>query len=60
MCIRDRDMDFINLNYAETRRNVAKKKGPGCTECKYFRICEGPWVEYPERFGFDEFLPVKE
>ncbi|MFP4111859.1 MAG: radical SAM protein [Candidatus Woesearchaeota archaeon] len=37
----------------------AKVKHEKCKDCKYFNICEGPWKEYPEHFGWDEFIPVK-
>lgn len=36
-----------------------KKKVPECLKCCYFRICEGPWKEYLERFGGDELVPVQ-
>jgi len=25
----------------------------------YFARCEGPWVEYPSLFGWDEICPVE-
>lgn len=46
--------DFENV-----RRTQAKIKGPKCSECKHFVICEGPWREYPQRRGWSEFQPVK-
>jgi hypothetical protein len=30
-----------------------------CPECDWHASCEGPWREYPELFGWDEFVPVK-
>jgi len=54
-----RDVVVIDLDFAQTRRNIAKKKAESCKECKYFLICEGPWREYPEKRGFGEFKPVK-
>ena len=53
-----RDLVGINPEYQETRKNIAKIKAPQCANCKYDNICEGPWIEYPERRGFDEFNPV--
>lgn len=35
-----------------------KITGPQCHICKYFRSCEGPWQEYPQIFGWDEFKPI--
>lgn len=54
------DANFIIENYTEFRLTEGKKKGPKCKECKYFNICEGIWKEYPEHFGFDEFVPIRE
>ncbi|MCK5025408.1 MAG: hypothetical protein KAS15_02370, partial [Nanoarchaeota archaeon] len=45
-------------NYAIERKTKGKSKFPQCRECKYNAICEGPWKEYPEKFGCDEFKPV--
>jgi MoaA/NifB/PqqE/SkfB family radical SAM enzyme len=52
------DADFVVNDYHEYRRNQGKAKGPNCAKCKYNQICEGPWKEYPEIFGWDEFKPV--
>lgn len=46
-------------DYTAYRKNEGKKKGPECPKCKYFQVCEGPWREYPEIFGWSEFKPVK-
>ena len=46
-------------NYSEYRKNSGKVRGIKCPQCKYFKICEGPWKEYPEMFGWSEFKPVK-
>jgi len=53
------DADFTIDNYQNHRKNEGKKKGEKCKECKYFKICEGPWKEYPDIFGWEEFIPVK-
>ena len=45
-------------DYKKYRINQGKAKGPKCKDCLYFSICEGPWREYPEIFGWDEFIPV--
>ncbi len=44
-------------DYTEHRLVEGKAKGPPCRECAYDAICEGPWREYPEHFGWDEFIP---
>jgi MoaA/NifB/PqqE/SkfB family radical SAM enzyme len=53
------DIDFTLDDYGAYRRNKGKAKGPDCPQCRYFKICEGPWKEYPELFGWKEFKPVK-
>jgi len=52
------DAGFVVKDYHQYRRTKGKAKGPNCSRCKYFEICEGPWKEYPEIFGWDEFKPV--
>ncbi len=53
------DAKWIIEDYTVYRHTEGKLKGPKCNECLYFGFCEGPWREYPETFGFDEFKPVK-
>lgn len=52
------DAQGIIDDYTVYRKNEGKKKGPNCPRCKYFKVCEGPWKEYPELFGWSEFKPV--
>jgi MoaA/NifB/PqqE/SkfB family radical SAM enzyme len=51
----------IVKNWEETRKGEGKVKFPQCTDCKYDLVCEGPWKEYPENRGHEEFkaLPGK-
>jgi hypothetical protein len=37
-----------------------KSKRAECRSCRWDARCEGPWKEYPELFGWDEFRPVRE
>ncbi len=53
------DADVYVDNYADYRRNEGKAKGKQCVKCKYFKVCEGPWREYPDLYGWSEFKPVK-
>jgi MoaA/NifB/PqqE/SkfB family radical SAM enzyme len=46
------------MNWNETRLKI-KRKFPQCKECIHDKICEGPWEEYAERNGNEEFKPVK-
>jgi len=66
-CVSDKDIldtkvfDGMRVteNFNRWRKEEGKLKGPNCRGCKYFQCCEGPWREYPEIFGWDEFVPVK-
>lgn len=53
------DIDFAIEDYAKYRRDEGKTKSPDCIKCKYNEICEGPWKEYPEIFGWSEFKPIR-
>lgn len=53
------DLDQEIPDFEEWRKESGKRKFPQCKECKYNSVCEGPWKEYPERFGSKEFKPVK-
>lgn len=45
-------------SFTDYRQNIGKAKREKCRECIYDNICEGPWREYPELFGWSEFEPV--
>ena len=45
-------------DFSRWRVREGKLTGPKCRVCKYFKNCEGPWKEYPQIFGWDEFVPV--
>lgn len=48
----------VTINdYTEHRLTEGKLKGPPCEKCTWSDVCEGPWREYPEHFGWDEFQP---
>jgi len=53
------EFDKVVLHSTYVRRNIDKKKGPACKQCKYYIVCEGPWKEYPDKFGWTEFIPIK-
>ena len=46
-------------NFTTLRKNKGKAKFPQCKQCKYDKICEGPWKEYPEKKGDKEFQSIK-
>jgi len=39
-------------------RKLIRVKFLQCKSCAFDAICEGPWEEYPEAFGSDEFQPL--
>lgn len=45
-------------SFKEARTQTGKSKHDKCRQCKYDNVCEGPWREYPEHYGWDEFIPV--
>ncbi len=53
------DAACVVEDYTLARRNEGKSKGPRCPECAYAEGCEGPWKEYTDLFGWDEFEPVR-
>ena len=52
------DADFSIEDYENYRKAQGKVKAEKCKKCKYYKVCEGPWKEYPDIFGWDEFKPV--
>ncbi len=51
------DAELVIEDYSTHRVVEGKAKGPRCPQCTWTSMCEGPWREYPERFGWDEFEP---
>lgn len=45
-------------SFTYQRQVDGKMKFEQCKQCKYNPVCEGPWKEYPERYGGDEFKPI--
>lgn len=45
-------------DHEKLRVSHDKMKAEKCKKCKYFKVCEGPWKEYPQHYGFEEFEPV--
>ncbi len=50
--------DFVVPDYARDRMERSKTRFPQCATCRFEPMCEGPWREYPEMVGHDEFQPV--
>lgn len=47
-------------DYTVHRLTEGKAKGPQCAECAFNAMCEGPWHEYPDKYGWEEFVPRKD
>ncbi len=53
------DAEATIADYTQYRRDEGKLRGPDCPRCSHFAECEGPWREYPQRYGWSEFRPVR-
>ena len=51
------DAKMVLDDYTEYRWTQGKVHGPPCQECTWNKVCEGPWKEYPEHYGWGEFVP---
>lgn len=45
------------FKWGELRRSI-KRKSDMCNKCDMTEFCEGPWAEYIEAFGVNEFKPI--
>lgn len=52
------DLDGTSLDYSAWRSHEGKTHGPPCAACRALARCEGPWREYPARWGWGEFHPL--
>jgi MoaA/NifB/PqqE/SkfB family radical SAM enzyme len=50
-----RGMNQFDPDYGKTRKTLGKVKFSACKSCRYCRVCEGPWKEYPILYGNAEF-----
>jgi MoaA/NifB/PqqE/SkfB family radical SAM enzyme len=51
--------ELVERHRADLDRSL-RSKGPRCAECSYDAVCEGVWDNYLARFGWQEFLPVRD
>jgi len=54
-----RDAEGVVKDFDSVRKNSGKAKHEKCKQCRFDLVCEGPWKEYPQKFGWSEFKPVK-
>jgi len=52
------DGEWRTGSYAEYRWNEGKAKWEECKRCVRNQVCEGPWKEYPDIYGWEEFVPI--
>lgn len=52
------DAEYRTESYADYRWNLGKAKREECKKCIKYSVCEWPWKEYPEMYGWDEFIPI--
>jgi cyclic pyranopterin phosphate synthase len=50
---------LVQLRRSDLDDSQRHKRGE-CASCKYDRVCEGVWGNYTRRYGWDEFVPVKD
>ena len=53
-----RESDLIIKEFEKWRKDKGKIKFPQCQKCKFDLVCEGPWKEYSQKFGSEEFKPI--
>ena len=46
-------------NFDKQRKEQGKSKFPQCQECRFNHVCEGPWREYVEINGYQEFKSTR-
>jgi len=50
------DAEGVIEEYRDYRLAEGKAKSEVCSRCTYETICEGPWREYTDRYGWGEFV----
>lgn len=53
-----REKEIVIKEFEIWRKERGKVKFAQCKKCKYDSVCEGPWKEYAEKFGSEEFKAV--
>ncbi len=49
------DAKSVVDDYTSYRWTEGKAKGPVCEGCTWNAVCEGPWKDYVDGYGWDEF-----
>ena len=53
------DANGEHFAFSAWRRENGKANGPPCERCSRKIECEGPWREYPARYGWSEYRPYE-
>lgn len=56
---REEDVDDLVSVTRENLDDALREKRAECRSCDYTRACEGVWVNYLKRYGWDEMQPVQ-
>ncbi|MFH1540017.1 MAG: radical SAM protein [bacterium] len=54
------DQPLVIEDFNTVRKTTEKTKGPMCARCLFNPLCEGPWYQYVDYYGWDEFIPIEE
>ena len=49
----------LKPKHRDLQEQDRKAKRDECRQCAYFNQCDGVWLNYLDKFGFDEFEPVQ-
>lgn len=52
------DAEYRTESYTDYRLTEWKIKREECKKCSKNNVCEWPWKEYPEIYGWEEFIPI--
>jgi len=50
--------DFVNLDVAGSRKQIARSKPKKCGDCRLYGQCEGIWKEYLKYYSDKELNPI--
>ncbi len=53
------EVEGMTARHRDHQEQAQKSRRPECDSCRYSALCDGVWRNYLERFGWDEFKPVR-
>ena len=51
--------ELLFVHHRDDQDRQQRIKRPQCRDCRFEPICDGVWKAYVQRYGWDEFTPVK-